>query len=284
MGEENPAVVRLPRSFAHSFSQESVMCLPHATNNEHNLSHEVRRPLFVTLDAEGTFPTFAELGVAKCVLGALLSESTLARIRLQVFCLMPDHLHLLFAIRGEHDSLATFLNSFKSYATQLYWKRGQEIAHGTVPLQHAPLQITPSDPQARNQLRQALSEGRVTLRSECVLLKKFPKPSLRDFQRKVLWQESGYDHVIRNEDDFRQTVQYILNNPVERGYVDRPEYYPFSGVLNLQRRPSLAARDLLGTSPLPVGAALCGRPHSFWRGRTRVYRPAQFAAWPRGVR
>ncbi|RMG54727.1 MAG: hypothetical protein D6723_04430 [Acidobacteria bacterium] len=188
-----------------------------------------RRPLFVTLDAKGKFPVFAELAFAKRVLGALLSEQTLARIRLWVFCLMPEHLHLLFTIRGAHDSLATFLNSFKSYTTQLYWKRGQEIAHRTLPLQHAPHQINPSDPSEREQLRQTLAGWRVTLRPECVLLKKFPRPSLRDFQHKILWKKSAFDHVIRNDDDFRQTVRYILNNPVERSYVDRPEYYPFSG-------------------------------------------------------
>jgi REP element-mobilizing transposase RayT len=189
------------------------------------------RPLFVTLDAKGMFPVFAELVFAKRILGALLSEETSARIRLHVFCLMPDHLHLLFTIKGAQDSLATFLYSFKSFTAQLYWKRGQEIAQGTPPLEHAPLQITPSDPLERNRLRQKLTDWAVTLRPECVLLKHFPKPSLRDFQHKLLWLESGFDHVIRNEDDFRETVKYILNNPVERGYVDRPEYYPFSGVL-----------------------------------------------------
>jgi REP element-mobilizing transposase RayT len=189
------------------------------------------RPLFVTLDANGMFPVFAELGFAKRTLGALLSEQTLARIRLHVFCLMPDHLHLLFNIKGAPDSLATFLYSFKSFTTQLCWKRGQEIARGTQPVQHAPLEITPSGPAERSQLRRALSEWRITLRPECVRLKQFPKPSLRDFQHKTLWKERGFDHVIRNQDDFRETVKYILNNPVERGYVDRPEHYPFSGVL-----------------------------------------------------
>lgn len=189
------------------------------------------RALFVTLNAKGMFPVFAELVFAKRTLAALLSERTLARIRLHVFCLMPDHLHLLFNMKGERDSLATFLYSFKSVTTQLYWKRGQEIAQGTVPLTHAPHHITPSDPSERNYLRQKLTEWAVTLRPECLRLKKFPKPSLRDFQHKVLWKESAFDHVIRNEDDFRETVKYILNNPVRRGYVNRPEYYPFSGVL-----------------------------------------------------
>jgi REP element-mobilizing transposase RayT len=194
-------------------------------------SHD--RPIYLTLNAEHRFPVFAELVFAKRLLGSLLSDQTLARIRLHVFCLMPDHLHLLGCIKGAHDSLATFLNSFKSYTTQLYWKRGQEIAHETVPLEHAPLLITPSSPSERNQLRRALSEGRVTLRPECVRLKQFPKPSLRDFQHKTLWQERGFDHLIRNEDDFRETVKYILNNPVEHGFVSQPEYYPFSGVLNM---------------------------------------------------
>ena len=29
----------------------------------------------------------------------------------------------------------------------------------------------------------------------------------------VVWQRSFYDHVVRNEDDFRDVWQYIDNNP-----------------------------------------------------------------------
>lgn len=30
---------------------------------------------------------------------------------------------------------------------------------------------------------------------------------------KILWQRSFYDHVIRNENDYRETWEYIENNP-----------------------------------------------------------------------
>ena len=46
-----------------------------------------------------------------------------------------------------------------------------------------------------------------------------------------LWQESFNDHIIRSDDDFENTVAYIVNNPVEAGFVREPFYYPFTGFL-----------------------------------------------------
>jgi len=28
-----------------------------------------------------------------------------------------------------------------------------------------------------------------------------------------IWQRSGYEHIIRNEDDFRAAAEYIAGNP-----------------------------------------------------------------------
>ncbi len=35
---------------------------------------------------------------------------------------------------------------------------------------------------------------------------------LKPFNKK-LWQKSYYEHIIRNEDDYIETTQYILENP-----------------------------------------------------------------------
>jgi hypothetical protein len=35
-------------------------------------------------------------------------------------------------------------------------------------------------------------------------------------------------HIIRNDADLRETIEYIVLNPVKRGYVSRPQYYPFT--------------------------------------------------------
>ena len=33
------------------------------------------------------------------------------------------------------------------------------------------------------------------------------------------WQKDYYDHIIRNSDDLRKQIDYILNNPVRKGIV-----------------------------------------------------------------
>ena len=37
---------------------------------------------------------------------------------------------------------------------------------------------------------------------------------------KPVWQKRFYEHIIRNEKDYLEKVQYILNNPVKHGFVD----------------------------------------------------------------
>jgi len=43
-----------------------------------------------------------------------------------------------------------------------------------------------------------------------------------------LWQKRYYDHVIRDDDDFRNHLDYIHFNPVKHGYVTRTVEYPWS--------------------------------------------------------
>ena len=48
----------------------------------------------------------------------------------------------------------------------------------------------------------------------------------------VLWQQSFYDHGLREQRDFEAAVTYILSNPVQSGLVERWEQYPlFAGEL-----------------------------------------------------
>lgn len=58
------------------------------------------------------------------------------------------------------------------------------------------------------------------------------------------WQEESYDHWVRDEDELFRILQYVENNPVVAGLVDKPEEFPFS---------SARIRKLHG---LQMGAAL----------------------------
>jgi len=51
----------------------------------------------------------------------------------------------------------------------------------------------------------------------------------RQAKGQPLWQKSYYDHVIRNEDDERESFLYIQQNPLQAGLVENIEEYPFLG-------------------------------------------------------
>ena len=53
------------------------------------------------------------------------------------------------------------------------------------------------------------------------------------------WQEGVHPEWIQNEIILRQKIEYIHQNPVKRGYVDRPEHWRYS-----------SARDYLGMEGL----------------------------------
>jgi putative transposase len=50
--------------------------------------------------------------------------------------------------------------------------------------------------------------------------------------RGKLWQPRYYDHIVRAEEDLRAIAQYVLDNPVRKGLVERPEDWPWGGYVN----------------------------------------------------
>jgi putative transposase len=50
------------------------------------------------------------------------------------------------------------------------------------------------------------------------------------------WQKRFYDHVIRDEQDFENHLNYIHYNPVKHGYVHHPEDWPHSSFLAWKAR------------------------------------------------
>ncbi|MDD2332136.1 MAG: transposase [Candidatus Cloacimonetes bacterium] len=43
-----------------------------------------------------------------------------------------------------------------------------------------------------------------------------------------LWMEESYDRMVRNEKEYERTANYILNNPVKAGLVEKPEEWAYS--------------------------------------------------------
>ena len=44
-----------------------------------------------------------------------------------------------------------------------------------------------------------------------------------------LWQQSYYDHALRDDESTRRAVRYIIENPIRAGLAQRVDDYPFVG-------------------------------------------------------
>jgi REP element-mobilizing transposase RayT len=40
-----------------------------------------------------------------------------------------------------------------------------------------------------------------------------------------IWQDENYDRIVRNENEYVEKVNYIVNNPLKAGLVGKPKDY-----------------------------------------------------------
>jgi len=183
---------------------------------------------FISINTDSARPVFGDFKLAKATLAALLDDHTLARIRVHGYTLLPDHFHLLAGVRDSSKRLSDSLGYFKSYTTSRFWKRSRAVLGGDNLELPGCVERAPTD-RSRIELLVALTEGRATLRPEMVELRNWPNVTAQHFISKRLWHQRFHEHIIRNPADLRETVEYIAMNPVKRGYVSKPQYYPFTG-------------------------------------------------------
>ena len=50
--------------------------------------------------------------------------------------------------------------------------------------------------------------------------------------RGKVWQGRFYDHVVRKIENLKDTCEYILNNPIRKGLVEKWEDYQFCGIMD----------------------------------------------------
>jgi putative transposase len=63
----------------------------------------------------------------------------------------------------------------------------------------------------------APGESKKTLGAICGAFKSLSTHSYWKWHRGKLWQRQFFDHIIRNQQDFDETLEYIRLNPVRKG-------------------------------------------------------------------
>ncbi len=115
------------------------------------------------------------------------------------------------------------------------------------------------------------------------------RPALRT--EEPFWQECYYDFNVWSERKFREKLRYLHRNPVKRGFVAKPEDWPWSsfrhyatgemGAVEIESRWTARTRERAGifltatvqapTEKAPLKRSLNGAPSSF--GKTRLSGP-----------
>ena len=78
-------------------------------------------------------------------------------------------------------------------------------------------------------------------RGEACLLGSLARLKLRhrDHSDYQLWQEGSHPQQIAGEEMMLQKLEYIHDNPVRRGYVERPEHWRYSSARDCLGQPGL---------------------------------------------
>jgi REP element-mobilizing transposase RayT len=148
---------------------------------------------FFTCTIVNWLPVFTRPATVEIILDSFRYLQAERQMNIYGYVILENHLHLIAA----SEDIGRDVKNFKSYTAK-------EIVKCLVALRAN------------------------TILKQMKFYKKRGKED-RDFQ---VWQEGSHPQEISSWDMMRQKLDYIHNNPVERGYVDLPEYWRYSSARN----------------------------------------------------
>lgn len=150
---------------------------------------EDRKPILANTNVHEDFQKFCEVELAR---GIFVGK----------YVLMPDHLHLFVAFGEEYEAALVESRTCRSQTDAT----GEGAVAAVCDRRLSPLS------EWMKSLKNSLSK---TLRGMGV-----PAPH---------WQKSFFDHVMRSEESYTEKWLYVVENPVRKRLVTRPEEWPYQG-------------------------------------------------------
>ena len=83
---------------------------------------------FLSLYARYGPPPFTNPALAEAIVEALMFRRKRGEMRLYVYCLMPDHLHLAMSPCAGKGTVSKIMQGFKSWTTRVSWQHGEKGA------------------------------------------------------------------------------------------------------------------------------------------------------------
>ena len=152
-----------------------------------------RLPHFMTCTVLHWIPVFTRPDTTNILIDSLRYLQTNDGLRVYTYVVLENHLHLV----AQSADISRTMARFKAHTAK--------------------------------QLIAWLSEHNVWRILEQLAFYKKAHKADRAYQ---FWQEGVHPECIEGLEMLRQKVEYIHRNPVERGYVDRPEHWRYSSARN----------------------------------------------------
>lgn len=165
---------------------------------------ESDKPHFLTCTVLEWLPVFTRPAMVEIVLDSWRYLRAEEGMRLYGYVVLENHLHFI----AQANDLGNTVARFKSFTAR------RLIDH--------------------------LSAHRVHFLLERLSFAKKAHKGDRNYQ---FWQEGSHPELISNELIMRQKLEYIHNNPVKRGYVERPEHWRYSSATNYAGEDGLIEID-----------------------------------------
>ena len=163
---------------------------------------------FLTNTIVSWLPVFTGSDMCSLILESLLFCRKNKGLRLYAYVIMENHIHLV----AEAPDLGRCMQAFKGYT-------------------------------AREVIALAQTTGKEWLLRQFDYCRKAHK----DHSQYQVWQEGSHPQLIQEDDMLRQKIMYVHNNPVRRGYVDKPEHWRYSSARNYESDDN----SVLEIDPLP---------------------------------
>ena len=166
---------------------------------------------FLTTTVEGRRPIFAEHCCALVVLDAIRWLHSKNRFCVDGAVVMPDHLHLIGQL-GERSRLEAAPTGPAGASSRLEAAPTEQIGVSSQ------LEAAPTLATVMHSLKSFTASrlGRIGV----------PTP---------VWQPGYHDHALRDDEDYRSRVRYVVQNPLRAGLARRVEDYPYVILPNWER-------------------------------------------------
>jgi REP element-mobilizing transposase RayT len=154
---------------------------------------DTTRPYFLTCTVVAWIPVFTRRETTQILVDSWQFLRAEGRLELFGYVILENHVHII----ARAEDLSREVGDFKSYTAR--------------------------------QIIDLLQAKRVRMILDQL---KFYKARHKTGATYQLWQEGSHPEEIQNEEMMWQKLEYIHNNPVQRGYVDSPLHWRYSSARN----------------------------------------------------